>query len=347
MSGTVEERNAAGSGSRRGMSPTKTAVGIGCAAAALIGYVFWADSGEKPEKTAQQENFIRVAAADFSRDATPVVIPISMPLPSQPPPVPAPQFAPAAAQPGGAAPAKAPRMVSFAVTAPPAPATPAGGSGGPPGAEAAGGPTSVAFAGQRIAGGRAGVAIDTSLTLMPGIYSCILDTAVSSERSGPFQCHTDENILSPLGVPLMEAGTTIIGSYTSDVRQGQSRIASLVATAWTPQGVPVPLGAHVTDELGRNGMSGQVNRHLVERFGGAVMLLLSQGAIDFARSALRQGSGNSSVSINTGGVQNLASDALRSSINIPNTIEKNQGERIGFFVTAPVSFADAYRLTPR
>jgi type IV secretory pathway VirB10-like protein len=145
----------------------------------------------------------------------------------------------------------------------------------------------------------------------------------------------------------MDAGTRIIGTYQSDVRQGQSRIPSIAVTAWTPQGVPVPLGALVSDELGRVGMPGRVNRHLAERFGGAFMLLLSQGAIDLARSALMQGNGNSQVNLNTGSVQSLASTSLQSTINIPNTVEKNHGERVSFFVTEPVSFEGTYRLRAR
>jgi type IV secretion system protein VirB10 len=112
---------------------------------------------------------------------------------------------------------------------------------------------------------------------MPGVYRCTLDTAVSSERPGPFFCHVTQDWLSPAGVRLMEAGTRIQGSYESHVAPGQSRILSLAATGWTPQGVPVPLGAPVGDALGRVGMDGAVDRHFWERFGGAVFLMLSGG----------------------------------------------------------------------
>ena len=246
------------------------------------------------------------------------------------------------------------RMVSYAVPQqlprPPQAATDAAPSAGQgPSAPGQPGATSVQFKGTTLPGGRAGAAMDTSLMLMPGVYGCVLDTAVSSERAGPFQCHTKHDIKSPFGATLMEAGTVIIGSYQSDVGQGQARVVSLVATAYTKNGVPVPMGnAPVADALGRVGMPGAVNRHLAERFGGAVLLLLSQGAISTAQNAVRSGNGNTYLNLESGsGVSSVATEALRSSINIPNTVEKNQGEEIGFFITAPISFEDAYRLRPR
>lgn len=128
---------------------------------------------------------------------------------------------------------------------------------------------------------------------------------------------------------------------------GQARVPAATAYAITPEGIPVPLGGPVGDELGRAGIAGAVNRHLAERFGGALFMLLSQGAIDAARAALIRGNGNSYVNLNTSGVQGIAGEIARQSMGIPNTVEANQSKRIGFFVTMPISFADAIKLRPR
>lgn len=339
----VEERgeHAPGDGRTRRLKPGQSAALLVLGAGALIGITFWRAGGER-EQPATPEPVATVPPPAISAD--PVAVPAAAATPA-PPPVPPPPALAAAAQTGTGT--RGARLTSYAVPAQPAPAVPAPAKGGEDGEAARGGATSVAFQGQRIAGAKAGPALDTSLMLMPGIYTCVLDTAVSSERAGPFQCHTEEDIKSPQRVTLMPKWTVIQGTYQSDVRQGQARIASLAATAWTPDGIPVPLGAQVGDELGRMGMPGRVNRHLWERFGGAVTLLLSQGAIDLARSALQQGDGSSYVNLNTGGVQSLAAEVARATINIPNTVEKNQGERIAFFVAAPVSFEDAIRLRSR
>lgn len=344
---TVEEREEQRPEGKRRLSTGQSATLLMLGAAALIGVSFWRAGGEGEERP-QPEAFVNVPPADFNVRPPPVIQALAQVPPPVPPP---PSFVQAPPPPPPAptvAASRPSRMASYAVrTAEPASAASgAAGSGSSP-EEGEAARTAVAFRGQRIAGKRAGAAMDTSLVLMPGIYGCVLDTAVNSERPGPFQCHTTEDIRSPLGVPLMEAGTTIIGQYESDVRPGQSRIPAIVVTAWTPQGIPVPLGAIASDALGRAGMPGQVNRHLMERFGGALALLGSQGAIDLARAALAQGQGNSFVNINTGSVQGVASDALRGTIGMRNTVEKNQGEAIAFFVTEPVSFEDSYRLRMR
>lgn len=336
---SIDDRGESQQPVRRSLSRGQTWAGL-LIGLAVLGGLTWRNTGEKQEERAP-EFYAAVPLPEMRPE--PVVQRVlaqiaPQQMTAQPaPPIMAPDL-PAA---------KGSRMVSFAVTQPQASQTATPANAPTRQESEARQETSVAFRGQVLPGKVAGAAMDTSLVLMPGVYSCILDTAVNSERAGPFQCHTDEDIRSPLGVPLMDAGTVIIGSYQSDVRQGQSRVPGIAVTGYTPQGVPVPLGALVSDELGRVGMPGRVNRHLMERFGGAFMLLLSQGAIDLARSALMSGNGNSQVNLNTGSVQSLASETLRGTINIPNTVEKNQGERVSFFVTEPVSFEGTYRLRTR
>lgn len=343
----VEEREEPQAPPRRWATPKIGAPALVVGAGLLIALTFYRNGREEPQP--EPDQVARIPSADFGDLRTVLAQAIAQTPPpppaAAPPPPPPPPAAPAFAPAGPAANSDA-RMVSYAVRQrDPAASSRGAASSSEP--DEGSQRTSVAYRGQQVPGLRAGQAIDTSLTLMPGIYGCILDTAVSSERAGPFQCHTDDVIRSPLGVPLMGKGTTIIGEYDGNVRQGQSRVPGIVVTAWTPEGIPVPLGAIVADELGRVGMPGRVNRHVAERFGGAFALLLGQGAMDAARAALTQGNGNSNVNLNTGSIQGVASDVLRGTIGIQNTVEKNQGEAIAFFVTKPVSFDDAIRLRVR
>lgn len=316
---------------------------------AFTGYSYWVNDGAPQQEVAPPPQMAPPPVADMAERARPVVDPVTPP--ATPPPTTAPVTVPSTPPPTTALGNRPARMTTYAVRQPQT-AQPADAGAAPAVQQAGGAPreTTVAFQGQTLPGGRAGAAIDTSLVMMPGVYGCILDVAVNSERPGFFQCHTTDDILSPAGVVLMKAFTTIVGHTQGgeNVRPGQARIPSIVATAWTPDGIPVPLGnAQASDALGRAGMDGRVNRHLAERFGGAAMLILSQSALDIARASLMGGNGNSMVNINTGAVQGVASEALRASINIPNTVEKNQGEAVAFVLTAPISFEGAIRLRAR
>jgi type IV secretion system protein VirB10 len=345
---------------RGGMSGPQKITAYGIATAGLVGFIFWKNPTGQPEP----------APSGGPATIESALITFRTP-PPEAPPRPQPSPAPAAAevpqarpQPGGAT-AEAPaaprgRMTSFTPAEPypyAKPATPAAGApGGPAGAGGAAGgaaqETRVAFAGSTIPGRRVGAAMDMTFVLRPGVYTCTLQTAVNSERPGPFFCLTDKPIRSQAGVLLMEKGTTITGSYDSQVSQGQERINAMHAFAITPSGIPVPLGATAGDGLGRAGISGDVNTHWRERFGSAALLLLSQGAMNVAQEAVRSqlassGSSSTSINIQGSGLDRAVSDALGAGRAIQNTITKNQGEQISFLVVEPVDFSPALSLEVR
>lgn len=336
------------------MTPAKRNAGIILLAACGCAFVFWRDSRTKGQDAA-------IAPTETMQLKLNAVADTRIPPDPPPPPnwntasadtSPNPNAAPAGAGFGGGS--KRRRMYSYSVET--SHADTSGKTGSSSGAAGTGqegraaGPTSVAWAGTQIAGHKAGPAIDQTLTLMPGLYSCTLDVAISSERPGPFFCHTKQDIKSPLNVTLMKAGTRIRGETRSDVGTGQSRIMSLSAIAWTPEGIPVPLGAPFGDEQGRIGMSGSLDTHLWSRIGGAVILMLTQGAFQAATAALQSslssGSGNTFFNLNSGGIESAVAGAVRNGSAIQNTVTLNQGAEVTFFVTEPISFADALTLSP-
>lgn len=350
-------------GRRRFALTTKQQVAVyGLLAGAVIGFNFYrqdSSSDDVPRPTTQT-SIQPVSNFDFLRDEPRRPDPAEAAAQQQPRPQPQGGFG--FSNPFSQEPERK-RMLSYSAPAnrqqPPSPAPAAAPSGGspPPVAPPApgggpAGPTAVSWGSATLAGRRAGAAIDTTLTLMPGLYGCTLDVAINSERPGPFYCHTEHDIRSPAGAVLMERGTRIVGNHQSDARPGQGRIVSLAAVAWTPAGVPVPLGnAPVGDALGRTGMDGQVDTHLWSRLGGAIILMMTQGAFSMGQAALQsslnRGNGNSYFNLNTGGVEGAISEALRQGGSIQNTVTKNQGETITFMVTEPISFGDAYSLEPR
>jgi type IV secretion system protein VirB10 len=359
MSERVDEREPPVSSRPRRLSQKQTYALTILGTGALIALVFWQNPGPRGEGGPEPPPSIgQRVAFDGLITAPPPPLPPSV----EPPGLPA---SPSFFAPPDQASARPPRrMMSYATSAPARGADRSGAEGGGAsrGSEpddrddrAQGTPTAttVRFGGTRIAGARAGAAIDTTLALMPGVYRCTLDTAVSSERPGPFFCHVTRDWLSPAGVRLVPAGTRIQGEYESHVGRGQSRVLSLAATAWTPEGVPVPLGASMGDALGRVGMEGSVDRHFWERFGGAVLLMAGEGSISLAQSAiqgaLQQGGGNNTnLTLNTSAAQSAISTVLRDTVNMPNTVYLDQGDEVSVLLTKPIDFSDAYRLrSPR
>ncbi|MFA6965783.1 type IV secretion system protein VirB10 [Bosea sp. (in: a-proteobacteria)] len=172
---------------------------------------------------------------------------------------------------------------------------------------------------------------------------CVLETAMSSDVPGFVSCVVLRDVLSDSGhVVLMEKGTQIVGEYRGQVRKGSKRMFVLWTRAKTPTGVIVALASPATDALGRAGFDGEIDTHFWERFGAALLLSIVSDAAAIGRQQLD----DADIEIrNTSGAANTAAGiAVERSIDIPPTLNKNQGERVNIFVARDLDFSSVYDL---
>ena len=106
----------------------------------------------------------------------------------------------------------------------------------------------------------------------------------------------------------------------------------------------MPLASPGTDELGRSGLPGSVDRHFMERFGAAILVSVIDGVIQ-AEVASRRGDG-STVVVDSSGSKDIMTEILRSTISIPPTVVKPQGDRIQILVARDLDFRSVYELRP-
>lgn len=188
--------------------------------------------------------------------------------------------------------------------------------------------------------------LPTQRLLLPkgAFLDCTLETALTSALPGMPTCITATDTWSADGsVILLERGTKLIGESVGQAQRGSSRIFVLWVQARTPTGVVVPLASPGTDELGRSGLPGSVNRHFFERFGAAILISVIDGAI---QAAANQDGGGNTVILNPTNSQDIMTEVLRSTVNIPPTIEKPQGDRIQVLVARDLDFRGVYELRP-
>lgn len=172
---------------------------------------------------------------------------------------------------------------------------------------------------------------------------CVLETAMSSDVPGFVSCVVSRDVMSDSGnVVLMEKGTQIVGEYRANVRRGSHRLFVLWTRAKTPTGVIVALASPATDALGRAGFDGEIDTHFWQRFGGALLLSIVGDAAAIGRQQLQ----TSDIQIvNAPGAANTAAAvAVQHSIDIPPTLNKNQGELVNVFVARDLDFSSVYRL---
>ena len=308
---------------------------IGLGVAVLLAFVF---TRGKPQHAQQaqkgEEPFIGVVVPYQPPKPAPAPVPVNA---VEAPPAAAPAVPALRSQlPAGAIPQPIrPAMLSYAVPHSDGPKPAAAPPADPP-------QTGLAFQASSLPGIKASPAIDDTYQLMPGLLPCVLDTAIESDLPGPLLCHLPGPVYSPKGVLLMEAGTQVIGRYQSMGRNGESRLMAVSTYAHTPNGIWVPLaGNPMSDDLGRAGFAGAVDNHYLERFGGAVILSLTQSGLGILQAAVSKG-GNTYIS--TDSANNLAEQILQSQINIAPTFSKHQGETIAIWLTIPIDFSDSYRI---
>jgi type IV secretion system protein VirB10 len=197
-----------------------------------------------------------------------------------------------------------------------------------------------------VAAARAEVLPTQRLLLPKGAFiDCTLETAIDSTLPGLTTCITPVDTYSADGtVVLLERGTKLIGETRGDVQQGSSRVFVLWTEARTPLGVIVPLASPGTDELGRSGLAGDANHHFFERFGAAILVSVIDGAMQVAANSRSEGSSGSTIVMNPSGTQDVLTEVLRSTISIPPTVSKPQGDRIEILVARDLDFRSVYQL---
>lgn len=187
--------------------------------------------------------------------------------------------------------------------------------------------------------------LPTQQLLLPkgAFIDCTLETALDSSLRGLVTCVTPTDVFGADGsTVLLERGTKLTGETRGEARQGLARIFVLWTEARTPSGVVAALDSPGTDELGRAGLPGQVQRHFFERFGAALLISVIEGAI---QRASRPDDGDT-VILNPSTTSSVATEVLKSTVNIPPTILKHNGDRIQILVARDVDFRSVYELRP-
>lgn len=169
------------------------------------------------------------------------------------------------------------------------------------------------------------------------IIAAVMETALNSDLPGYARAIISRDVRSFDGsTVLVPAGSRVIGQYKSGVALGASRVFVVWTRLIRPDGVTISLGSPATDDLGRAGIGGKVNRHFLQRFGGAILTSVLTGGINAAAASVSRGS--TVVVSSASEASNLASQAGRSA-DIPPTITTKQGARVRIFVARDLDFS--------
>ncbi|PMS15626.1 conjugal transfer protein TrbI [Trinickia dabaoshanensis] len=201
----------------------------------------------------------------------------------------------------------------------------------------------------RLASVKAGKPLNLDMLLIRGTtIPCAQEPMIVTTYPGMIGCTVTKDVYSANGkVLLVERGTQVTGEQRKALLQGQARIFVVWTRLVTPNGVPADLDSPGADALGASGLEAYVDTHFWDRFGGAVMLsLINDAGQSISSLSSGGGSGNNRIQFNstTTAGENLASETLKNTINIPPTAYSNQGSALTIYVARDVDFGDVYEL---
>ncbi|WNH54848.1 TrbI/VirB10 family protein [Stenotrophomonas oahuensis] len=170
---------------------------------------------------------------------------------------------------------------------------------------------------------------------------CTMRTAFNSQLSGFASCILADPLYSADGRFIMaEAGSEAIGEYqTGQVKPGVSRAFVLWTSIETPHGVRIALDSPATDSMGRAGITGRVNNHFWKRFGSGLLLSVVDDGVTMAAGGDASDYRSTSQSMN-----DAASIAVQSNVDIPPTIKVKAGAVVNIFVARDLDFSSVYSL---
>lgn len=179
---------------------------------------------------------------------------------------------------------------------------------------------------------------------------CSMDFRFISDLSGKLRCTVTTDIYSASGrVKLIRKGTAAIGEYRSGtLKHGQGAVFIIINKLRTREKpyLEIPLtDTQAGGELGEAGVSGWIDSHWLDRFGGALMVgMIPDGMAAIANTSGKTDRNTDYTENSRQSLADMARTTLENTINIPPTLYKNQGEVIRLIVGQDIDFSGIYTL---
>jgi len=170
---------------------------------------------------------------------------------------------------------------------------------------------------------------------------CTIRERIVTNYPGGVMCIINRDVYSADGsVLLMRQGSTVNGERKVAITAGVAKVFIAWRDVETTDKQTVRFDSLAADSLGGAGVDAWLDRHLMERFGGALLL----SAADDVFKAIGNSTSNSDVSFDssTNNAQDMASIALENSINIPNTGYVKQAAETNILVARDVDFTSVF-----
>ncbi|RMN33348.1 TrbI/VirB10 family protein [Pseudomonas cannabina] len=174
---------------------------------------------------------------------------------------------------------------------------------------------------------------------------CALYTEIISTHPGMVDCRLTDPLYSADGSTVIAAaGDKLTGEQTVEVGPGETSVFTTWTEIETQAGVRAKIDSLGAGPMGASGTEAWIDRHYMQRFGGAVMLSFIQDALQAASNTTQKSSGSGGYTVNNSeqNVESMANKALDSTINIPDTAHLLPGTVITVIVARDIDFSSVF-----
>ncbi|WP_343504189.1 TrbI/VirB10 family protein [Alloyangia pacifica] len=179
-----------------------------------------------------------------------------------------------------------------------------------------------------------------SYTVLQGtMIQASLENAVDSSLPGAVSAVVNYPVWSfDQSHVLIPSGSRLFGSYSSDIDIGQGRILIGWTRLVTPGGQSVQLSAFGGDQMGRSGISGQVDTRFGTRFGNAALISLIGAGPSIAAAQIDDDTTSDIARDVTEDLGDATSSAAADYATLPPIITVEQGSAITVMVDRDLEF---------
>jgi type IV secretion system protein TrbI len=172
------------------------------------------------------------------------------------------------------------------------------------------------------------------------VIPCVAEGGEDSDTPGQFVGRVSRNIYdSATGrFLLIPQNSKVIGTYDNVVTNGQTRIPTVITRIIFPDSSSIPIGAMpAADQAGFAGLHDQVDTHLWEKFGNALLLAAGSAGIQISQGTGQSSNGYNAQQVGAAAIGQqfgeLGEEFARSGLSIPNTLRIRNGYNFAVQVT--------------
>jgi type IV secretion system protein VirB10 len=199
------------------------------------------------------------------------------------------------------------------------------GGGAPPASDPGSDPNSQFAA--KVAGSKAEKSVATRIGDLRRIIaqgrliSATMESAVNTDLPAPIRAIVSRDVYGEAGtVPLIPAGSRLIGNYNTELTGGQTRVFIVWTRVLRPDGIDVRIDSPLVDQIGQAGIGGIVDTKFQFIFSRAVMASVVSIAFALASDEVNPGDSQTSTTTSTTGTTQDGNAASLATVNALNRL---------------------------